>query len=71
MSFEGGSNPLFLEEGKVRLSVHGEVQSVLEKEAPMVMKPGQTAVVNTSSLAKVNDDKGLTAHSGWSRNDFF
>jgi len=27
-------------------------------------------VVNTSSLAKVNDDKDVTAHSGWSRNEF-
>jgi len=58
-----------LEEGKVRLSVHGEV-SVVNKDSSIVMRPGQTAVVDASSTPKVNEDRNVTAHSGWTKNEF-
>jgi ferric-dicitrate binding protein FerR (iron transport regulator) len=58
-----------LEEGKVRLSVHGEV-SVVNKDSAIVMRPGQTVVVDASRAPKVNDDKNVTAHSGWTKNEF-
>ncbi|HVV02731.1 MAG TPA: FecR domain-containing protein [Puia sp.] len=58
-----------LEEGKVRLSVHGEV-SVVNKDSAIVMRPGQTVVVDASSAPKVNEEKNVTAHSGWTKNEF-
>ncbi|HTI08615.1 MAG TPA: FecR domain-containing protein [Puia sp.] len=59
-----------LEEGKVRLSMHGTVQSVIEKKAPMVLRPGQVVVVDEARQVKVNEEKDVAAHSGWSRNEF-
>jgi transmembrane sensor len=60
-----------LEEGKVQLSVHGEVRSVLEKKAaPMVLRPGQVVDVAGANQVKVNTEKDVTTHSGWSRNEF-
>lgn len=59
-----------LEEGKVQLSVHGVGQSVLEKAAPVVLRPGQVMVVGQAEKVKINTDKDVTAHSGWSRNEF-
>ena len=58
-----------LEEGKVRLSVHGEV-SLVNKDSAIVMRPGQTVVVDASSSPKVNEDRNVTAHSGWTKNEF-
>jgi len=58
-----------LEEGKVRLSVHGEV-SLVNKDSAIVMRPGQTVVVDASSGPKVNEDRNVTAHSGWTKNEF-
>jgi transmembrane sensor len=59
-----------LEEGKVRLSVHGADSAVLEKKPPMIMRPGQVVVVNQAQQTSVNDDKAVTAHSGWTRHEF-
>jgi transmembrane sensor len=59
-----------LEEGKVQLSVHGVGQSVLEKTAPVVLRPGQVVVVGQTEKVKINTDKDVAAHSGWSRNEF-
>jgi ferric-dicitrate binding protein FerR (iron transport regulator) len=59
-----------LEEGKVQLSVHGVGQSVLEKPASMVLRPGQVVIVGEEEKVKVNNDKDVTSHSGWSRNEF-
>lgn len=59
-----------LEEGKVRLSVHGADSAVLEKKPPMVMRPGQVVVVNSTLQTTVNDDKAVTVHSGWTRHEF-
>jgi len=58
-----------LEEGKVRLSVHGEV-SVVNKDSAIVMRPGETVVVDASSAPKLNEDRNVTAHSGWTKNEF-
>ena len=58
-----------LEEGKVRLSVHGEV-SLVNKDSAIVMRPGQTVVVDASSSPKVYEDRNVTAHSGWTKNEF-
>jgi len=59
-----------LEEGKVRLSVHGESQSVMEKKSPVVMRPGQVAVIDASKQAEINEERDVATHSGWSRNEF-
>jgi transmembrane sensor len=59
-----------LEEGKVQLSVHGEVESVLEKKAPMVLRPGQVVDITRASTVRVSNEKDVTGLSGWSRNEF-
>jgi transmembrane sensor len=59
-----------LEEGKVELAVHGAGESVLEKPASMLLRPGQVVVVGEEEKVKVNNDKDVTSHSGWSRNEF-
>ncbi|MES1159305.1 MAG: FecR domain-containing protein [Bacteroidota bacterium] len=59
-----------LEEGKVRLSMHGNVESVIEKKTPMILRPGQVVVVDEARQVKVNEEKDVTAHSGWTRNEF-
>jgi transmembrane sensor len=59
-----------LEEGKVQLSVHGEVESVMEKKTPMVLRPGQVVDITTSSTVRVSSEKDIAALSGWSRNEF-
>lgn len=59
-----------LEEGKVRLSVHGIVQSVMEKKTPVVLRPGQVMEIDESSQVRINEEKDVAAHSGWSRNEF-
>ncbi len=59
-----------LEEGKVRLSVHGSDSAVLEKKAPMVMRPGQVVVVDAARQARVNDDNNVSTHSSWTRHEF-
>ncbi len=59
-----------LEEGKVRLSVHGNDTAVLEK-APLVMRPGQVVVIDAAGhRAKVNEENNVTTHSGWTRHEF-
>lgn len=59
-----------LEEGKVRLSMNGTVTSVLEKKAGLVMRPGQVVEVDADRQSKVNEDKDVTARSGWTRHEF-
>jgi len=59
-----------LEEGKVRLSLHGDVLSVMEKKSPMVLRPGQVVTMDESLQVRVNEDRDVAAHSGWSRNEF-
>jgi transmembrane sensor len=59
-----------LEEGKVQLSVKGEVQSVLEKKTPVVLRPGQVVDIDGSPQVRISNDKDVITHSGWSRNEF-
>jgi transmembrane sensor len=59
-----------LEEGKVQLSVHGNIESVMEKKTPMVLRPGQVVMVDESRKATINEDKDVTVRSGWTRNSF-
>jgi transmembrane sensor len=59
-----------LEEGKVQLLVHGNVDSVMEKTPPVVLHPGQVVVVDGSRQPKINEDKDVTTRSGWTRNEF-
>ncbi len=59
-----------LEEGKVQLSVKGEVQSVLEKKTPMVLRPGQVVDIDGTTQVRISTDKDVVTHSGWSRNEF-
>ena len=59
-----------LEEGKVRLSVHGSDSAVLEKRAPMVLRPGQVVKIDGSQQTKINDEKDVTAHSSWTHHEF-
>jgi transmembrane sensor len=59
-----------LEEGKVRLSVHGSAQTVLDKTGPTILRPGQVMEIDGSYQCRVNNDKDVSAHSGWARNEF-
>ena len=59
-----------LEEGKVRLSVHGNDSAVLVKRSPMVLRPGQVVQIEGAQQARVNDDKDVTARSGWTHHEF-
>jgi transmembrane sensor len=59
-----------LEEGKVRLSVHGNDSAVLEKKTAMVMRPGQVVVVDAVRQPKVNDDNNVATHSSWTHHEF-
>jgi len=34
------------------------------------MRPGETVVVDASSAPKLNEDRNVTAHSGWTKNEF-
>ena len=59
-----------LEEGKVQLSVHGKVESVMEKKTPVILRPGQVVVIDESRKATINEDKDVSVRSGWTRNSF-
>lgn len=59
-----------LEEGKVRLSMHGRDSAVLEKRVPMILRPGQVVQIDEAQQAKINDDKDVAAHSSWTRHEF-
>lgn len=59
-----------LEEGKVRLSVHGADSAVLEKKAAMVLRPGQVVVIDAEKKASINEDKDVAARSGWTKHSF-
>ena len=53
-----------LEEGKVRLSVHGGDAAVLEKKSAMIMRPGQVVVIGVDRKASINSDKDVATRSG-------
>lgn len=59
-----------LEEGKVRLSMHGNDSAILVKKAPVIMRPGQVVVVNSAQEASINEEKLVATHSSWTRHEF-
>ena len=59
-----------LEEGKVRLSVHGTDTAILEKKGGMVLRPGQVVVIGADKKPSVNQDKDVATRSGWTRHSF-
>ncbi len=60
-----------LEEGKIRLSVSKETAKNMKKEStPLIMKPGEVAVVNKTEIVKVKADTAVNIYSGWARNEF-
>ncbi len=59
-----------LEEGKVRLSVHGETSRIMEKKATLILRPGQVAMIADTSLVKEDKDKNVANLSGWTRHEF-
>ena len=59
-----------LEEGKVRLSVHGKDSAVLEKKTPMILRPGEVVQIDGAQQTRINDDKDVAARSGWTHHEF-
>jgi ferric-dicitrate binding protein FerR (iron transport regulator) len=62
-----------LEEGKIKLSLHGEVRKVLQqkiKEEVIEMKPGEVVKLDTASGIKLLAEPNINFHSGWVRNEF-
>ncbi|MDI3318320.1 FecR family protein [Pinibacter soli] len=60
-----------LEEGKVQLAVKAITSSKADKkEQPVVMKPGEVAVVNKNDVVKLDADSTINMYSGWARNEF-
>ncbi|HWB91854.1 MAG TPA: FecR domain-containing protein, partial [Puia sp.] len=59
-----------LEEGKVKLSVHGKDSAVLEKRTAVILRPGQVVRIDAAEHATINDDKDVAARSGWTRHEF-
>ncbi|MBV4359713.1 FecR family protein [Pinibacter aurantiacus] len=60
-----------LEEGKVQLAVKDVASSkASKKELPVVMKPGEVAVVNKNDVVKLDADSTINMYSGWARNEF-
>lgn len=59
-----------LEEGKVQLAVKDVASNDAKKPQPMVMKPGEVAVVNKNDVVKLDADSTISMYSGWARNEF-
>ena len=60
-----------LEEGKVQLALKDVASAKAgKKEEPVVMKPGEVAVVNKNDVVKLDADSTINMYSGWARNEF-
>lgn len=59
-----------LEEGKVRLSMHGTDKAVLEKKTGVILRPGQVVVIEADKKASINEDKDVATRSGWTKHSF-
>jgi transmembrane sensor len=59
-----------LEEGKVQLSLKGNIKEVVEAKQPLIMKPGEVAIVNADNKVSINQDKVVSYYSGWSRHEY-
>jgi ferric-dicitrate binding protein FerR (iron transport regulator) len=59
-----------LEEGKVQLAIKDVASNDTKKKQPMVMTPGEVAVVNKNDVVKLDADSTINMYSGWARNEF-
>ena len=62
-----------LEEGKIKLSLNGEIKEVLKKKYKgdvIEMKPGQLVKLDTASGVNLVAEQHINFHSGWVRNEF-
>ena len=62
-----------LEEGKIKLSLHGETKAMLQKKVKqdvIEMKPGEVVRLDTASGIALITEPNISAHSGWVRNEF-
>ena len=62
-----------LEEGKIKLSLNGEIKEILKKKyngEVIEMKPGQLVKLDTASGVNLIAEQHIDFHSGWARNEF-
>jgi ferric-dicitrate binding protein FerR (iron transport regulator) len=62
-----------LEEGKIKLSVNGQMKQVLNKnykEEIIEMKPGELVIVDSVKGIDIVKDQNIDFHSGWVRNEY-
>lgn len=62
-----------LEEGKIKLSLHGETKAVLQKKGQqqvIEMKPGEVVKLDTASGINLIKEPNIDFRSGWVRNEF-
>jgi len=62
-----------LEEGKIKLSVNGQIKQVLNKnykEEIIEMKPGELVTVDSVKGIDIVKDQNIDFHSGWVRNEY-
>lgn len=62
-----------LEEGKIKLSVNGQIKQILKKnykEEIFEMKPGELVTVDSAKGIAVTNVKNIDFHSGWVRNEY-
>lgn len=61
-----------LEEGKVQLLMKATEPAMPRKnKQPVIMKPGEIAVVNENDIIKLKADSSISIYSGWTRNEFY
>jgi ferric-dicitrate binding protein FerR (iron transport regulator) len=62
-----------LEEGKIKLSVNGQMKSVLNKkyrEEIIEMKPGELVTLDSIKGIDISNIQNIDFHSGWVRNEY-
>jgi ferric-dicitrate binding protein FerR (iron transport regulator) len=62
-----------LEEGKIKLSVNGQIKQILKKnykEEIIEMKPGELVTVDSVKGIDIISDQNIDFHSGWVRNEY-
>jgi ferric-dicitrate binding protein FerR (iron transport regulator) len=62
-----------LEEGKIKLSVNGQIKEILKKnykEEIIEMKPGELVTVDSAKGIDIANVQNIDFHSGWVRNEY-
>jgi ferric-dicitrate binding protein FerR (iron transport regulator) len=62
-----------LEEGKIKLSVNGQIKEILKKnykEEIIEMKPGELVTVDSAKGIDIASVQNIDFHSGWVRNEY-